>query len=141
MHSGQSSEVLQQTQTPTIAQPRGDVCSQLPLTFSKDLNNEQVAQWLSMHPNFAGTGYQEDILKLRGSYILLCVGSFPIINFVNVIDAKINGRAFVRLDKRTLERFKVTLGFQLSLIDIIEELVRYKLYTFVMIPGRKCKTH
>ena len=126
MHSGQSSEVLQQTQTLAIAQPRGDVCSQqLPLTFSKDLNNEQVAQWLSMHPNFAGAGYQEDILKLRGNYILLCVGSFPIINFVNIIDAKINGRAFTRLDERTLERFGVTLGFQLSLIDIIEELVRY----------------
>ena len=44
---------------------------------------------------------------------------------VNIIDAKINGHAFLRLDERTLERFGVTLGFQLSLIDIIEGLVCY----------------
>ena len=68
MHLGQSSEGLQQIQTPAIAQPQMDVSpQQFPLTFSRDLNNEQVAQWLSMHPNFVGTDYQEDILKLRGT--------------------------------------------------------------------------
>ena len=36
----------------------------------KDLNNEQLAVWLSNHPRLRGTDYQHDIQKLKGSYTL-----------------------------------------------------------------------
>jgi hypothetical protein len=36
------------------------------LTFSKDMSNEQLALWLSHHPNLIGTDFSEDIVKLTG---------------------------------------------------------------------------
>ena len=57
---------VQQLQSPHTFQPRLDVRSQ-PLTFSKDMNNEQPAQWLRNHPSLTGTDYEEDISKLRGT--------------------------------------------------------------------------
>ena len=41
-----------------------------------------------------------------------------------ILDAKINGRAFLSLNESRLERSGVSLGFQCTLIDIIENLVR-----------------
>ena len=59
-----SSYAVQQPQPPATVQPRVVVHPQ-PLTFSKDMSNEQLAQWLSSHPDLAGTDYREDIAKLK----------------------------------------------------------------------------
>ena len=40
------------------------------------------------------------------------------------IDATINGYAFLSLNESRLERFGVTYGFQVTLMNIIENLVR-----------------
>ena len=40
-----------------------------------------------------------------------------------ILDAKINGRAFLSLNESRLERSGVSLGFQCTLMDIIESLV------------------
>ena len=57
---------VQQPQSPHIFQPRLDVAK--PLIFSKDMNNEQLAQWLRYHPSLTGTDYEEDIRKLFGIF-------------------------------------------------------------------------
>ena len=67
-HTDHSSDAVQKPQTPAAVQPRVVVHPQ-PLTFSKDMSNEQLAQWLSNHPNLLGTDYQEDISKLKGTII------------------------------------------------------------------------
>ena len=41
-----------------------------------------------------------------------------------ILDAKITGRALLSLTESRLERSGVSLGFQCTLIDIIENLVR-----------------
>ena len=33
------------------------------------MNYDQVALWLTNHPHFVGSDYQEDIQKLKGMYI------------------------------------------------------------------------
>ena len=38
------------------------------LEFSKDMSYEQLAVWLTNHPQFVGEEYQQDISKLRGMY-------------------------------------------------------------------------
>lgn len=43
-----------------------------PLIFSKGMNNEQLARWLSNHPSLIGTDYQEDIDKLKGIMLFTC---------------------------------------------------------------------
>ena len=58
---------VQQPQSPHTFQPRLDIHSQ-PLTFSKDMNYEQLAEWLR---NLTGTDYEEDISKLSGTYYTL----------------------------------------------------------------------
>ena len=37
-----------------------------PPIFSKGMNNEQLALWLTNHTTLIGTDYQEDIEKLKG---------------------------------------------------------------------------
>ena len=37
------------------------------LTFSKDMSNEQLALWLTHHPNLIATDFSEDIDKLKGT--------------------------------------------------------------------------
>jgi hypothetical protein len=59
---------IQQPQSPPTVQTRVDVRS-LPLTFSKDMSNEQLALWLRNHPSLRGTNYEEDISKLRGNIV------------------------------------------------------------------------
>ena len=58
-----------QQQQPQLAvvtdQPQVEIHPQ-PRTFSKDMNNEQLALWLSNHPDLVGTDYQSDIDKLKG---------------------------------------------------------------------------
>ena len=39
------------------------------------------------------------------------------------IDAKVNGRAFLRLNENTMKRLSVSIGFELLLLSIIDELV------------------
>ena len=55
---------MRQPQAPATVQPQVDVSPQ-PLTFSKDMSNEQLALWLSNHHDLTGTDYQEDITKLK----------------------------------------------------------------------------
>ena len=38
------------------------------LEFSNDMSYEQLAVWLTNHPQFMGAGYQQDISKLKGMY-------------------------------------------------------------------------
>ena len=57
---------VQQLQSPHTFQPRLDVRSQ-PLTFSKDMSNEQLALWLRNHPSLSETDYEKDISKLIGT--------------------------------------------------------------------------
>ena len=56
---------VQQPQSPPTVQMPMDVYSQ-PLTFFKDMSNEQLALWLRNHPSLSGADYAEDISKLRG---------------------------------------------------------------------------
>ena len=56
---------VQKPQSPPTVQTPVDVDSQ-PLTFSKDMSNEQLAQWLRNHPSLSGVDYEEDISKLIG---------------------------------------------------------------------------
>ena len=60
--------------TPALAQV--DLYSQS-LTFSncKDMSYKQLAVWLGNHPSLSGGDYEEDISKLRGSYIALHCGN------------------------------------------------------------------
>ena len=58
---------MQQPQAPATVWPQMDVQPQSS-NFSKDLSNEQLAQWLRNHPSLIGTDYEEDISKLRGAY-------------------------------------------------------------------------
>ena len=55
--------IVRQAQSPHVFQPRIAVHSQ-PLTFSRDMNYEQLAQWLR---NLTGRDYEEDISKLSGT--------------------------------------------------------------------------
>ena len=61
-----------QQQQPQLAvvtdQPQVRIHPQ-PRTFSKDMNNEQLALWLSNHPDLVGTDYQSDIDKLKGGLL------------------------------------------------------------------------
>ena len=57
---------MQPLQTLPTAQPEEDVQLQH-AKFSKDMNNEQLAVWLTNHPSLTGTDYDEDIRKLRGT--------------------------------------------------------------------------
>ena len=56
----------QQTSTPALISEENIVPQ--PLSFSKHLNNEQLALWLQNHPNMAGTDYRDDINKLKGTF-------------------------------------------------------------------------
>ena len=66
MYTDPASDTVQQPQSPRSVQPRVDVHPQ-PLTFSKDMSNEQLALWLRDHPSLTGTDYEEDISKLIGT--------------------------------------------------------------------------
>ena len=74
MHTDYSSGAsVQQPQSPSIVQTPLDVYSP-PLTFSKDMSNEQLAQWLQNHPSLSGVHYEEDISKLIGiMFMYLCL--------------------------------------------------------------------
>ena len=61
---------MQQSQTSLTAQPEKAVQPQHSY-FSKDMNNEQLAVWLTNHPSLTGTDYGEDIRKLRGTKMIL----------------------------------------------------------------------
>ena len=61
-----SSDTMEQPQALSAVQLQVDVQPQ-PSNFSKDMNNEQLAVWLTNHPSLAGTDYKEDIGKLRGT--------------------------------------------------------------------------
>ena len=66
---------VQQPQSPPTIQTPVDVHSQ-PLTFSKGMSNEQLAQWLRNHPTLSAVDYEEDISKLIGimfMYMYLCL--------------------------------------------------------------------
>ena len=66
MYTDPTSDAVQQLQSLPTVQPQVDVHPQ-PLTFSKDMSNEQLALWLRNHPSLTGTDYEEDISKLIGT--------------------------------------------------------------------------
>ena len=66
MHTGHAIDTMKQLQSPCIVQPQVDVHPQS-LTFSKDMSNDHLAQWLRNHPSMTGTNYKEDISKLIGT--------------------------------------------------------------------------
>ena len=74
-YSDNFSDSVQQQQ-PQLAvvtdQPQVRIHPQ-PRTFSKDMNNEQLALWLSNHPDLVGTDYQSDIDKLKGGLLNVIV--------------------------------------------------------------------
>ena len=47
----------------------------------------------------------------------------PLINIISILDAKINGVALLNLNESRLEQCGVSLGFQCTLMNIIETLV------------------
>lgn len=57
---------IQQPQASATARPQVDVHPQPPM-FSEDMSYDQVAAWLTNHPQLVG-GYQRDIRKLRGTH-------------------------------------------------------------------------
>ena len=57
---------MQQPQSLSTEQPPVDV-QQKPLAFSKDMNYEELAVWLTNHSQFVGADYQQDIGKLKGT--------------------------------------------------------------------------
>ena len=89
---------VQQPQSPHTFQPRLDVHSKL-LTFSKDMNNEQLAQWLRNHPSLSGTDYEEDISKVCGTCCTLITMLVMITIIIFHLDARINGHAFLSLNE------------------------------------------
>ena len=64
MHTDHTSDGVQQPQGP---QPSVTVQPQTPQTFSEKLNYEQLAVWLTNHPQFVRVDYQQDINKLKGT--------------------------------------------------------------------------
>ena len=60
------SEPVPHPQALSSDQPKLGIPPQ-PLEFSKDMSYEQLAVWLTNHPQFLGAGYQQDISKLKGS--------------------------------------------------------------------------
>ena len=61
------SEPIQQPQTLSTDQPKLYTPPK-PLEFSRDMNYEQLAVWLTNHPLFVGEDHQQDISKLKGTY-------------------------------------------------------------------------
>ena len=59
------SEPVPHPQALSSDQPELDVPPQ-PLEFSKDMSYEQLAVWLTNHPQFMGADYQQDIGKMKG---------------------------------------------------------------------------
>jgi hypothetical protein len=114
-----------------VQQPRAPAASQVDgppqplITFSKEMSCEQLAVWLTNHPQLVGADYQQDISKLKGIPNMLdnVVDAHYCRYSLWILDAKVSGRAFLSLNESRLERSGVSLGFQCSLMDVIENLV------------------
>jgi hypothetical protein len=46
-----------------------------------------------------------------------------IVHVLLYLDARINGQIFLNLNESRLERFSVSFGFQLAIMNIIEDIV------------------
>jgi hypothetical protein len=55
--------VQQQPQAPAASQVDGPP---QPVIFSSEMSCEQLAVWLTNHPQLVGADYQQDISKLKG---------------------------------------------------------------------------
>ena len=62
IHPISISDPVPHPQAVTSNQPKLDI----PLEFSKDMSYQQLAVWLTNHPQFVGADYQQDITKLKG---------------------------------------------------------------------------
>ena len=114
---------VQQPQSPPTVQTPVDIYSQ-PLTFSKDMSNEQLAQWLRNHPCLSGVDYEEDISKLIGimfMYMYLCL-HYCITIVIFCLGAKISAHVFLDLNESILTQI-TSLGFQLAIMRIIKDMV------------------
>ena len=66
MRTDPTSDALRQSQASATVQPQPPVDVQ-PQAFSEDMNYEQLAVWLTNHPQFVGADHQQDINKLKGT--------------------------------------------------------------------------
>ena len=119
---------VQQPQSPLTVQTQVNVRSQS-LTFSKDMNSEQLALWLRNYPSLSEAEYEEDISKLRGTLPdTVLINNIMLVTIVAIIllfclDARINGHIFLSLNESRLERFSVSIGFQFAIMNIIKDMV------------------
>ena len=117
---------VQQPQSPPAVQTPVDVHSQ-PLTFSEDMNSEQLALWLRNHPSLSGAEYEEDISKLRGTLsntvLIITLVPMVVIRLLLCLDARINGHVFLSLNESRLIQFGISLGFKFAIMNIIEDMV------------------
>ena len=110
-----------------------DVHLAQPLSFSNDMSNDQLAEWLRNHPSLIGIDYEEDISKLRGTLhdnVLIHFFKKTVCLYCNNksswllrLDARINGHIFLSLNESRLERFRVSFGFQFAIMNIIEDIM------------------
>ena len=91
---------------------------------------DELSLWLSNHPEI-GPDYQEEIDILKGSKVhnhnYCCEELNPavICTLDMIAGAKVNGRGFLSLNESKLEKLKVSYGFQLAVLDVIDELKGY----------------
>ena len=64
---------MRQPQASATVQPQVDP---QPLIFSNSMSYEQLAVWLTNHPQFMGADYQQDISKLKGMQQVLISCAF-----------------------------------------------------------------
>ena len=62
MYADNYSGATRQPQAPVTVHPQVDTQPQ-PLTFSEEMNVDQLSQWLIEHPKLVGKDYQEDSIK------------------------------------------------------------------------------
>ena len=69
----------------SVPVPQMDVHPAQPLSFSNDMSNDQLAEWLRNHPSLTGIEYEEDISKLRGTLHDNVLIHFFVLNIVLVL--------------------------------------------------------
>ena len=77
----------------------------------------------TLYHNYYHDKNQALVLSLQMHFYFVVYLLLKDIVFLNIIDARINGYAFLSLNESRLERFGVSFGFQFTLMNIIENEV------------------
>ena len=64
-----------------------------------------------------------DIIIIKGFTLLPQLSKTVSDGILSFLDARISGRVLLNLNESRLEKFGISLGFQYTLLDIIETLV------------------